>query len=395
MDRHILVFLCACGDHPVLLLLGEVSLHRPYEEPQVIGLVFEVGQQHLRLLFGDEFPHVEPHGPVPLGLLAGEALLQALPALLEFVCLVAALELFAHALKHFAGVREESPHVGPDELLQPLSVYVRAGAVHPLVIDGCPPPAAVVVIALAGPGTGGGSTPVGPAATGTLDEPREEIVAVRPPSGEALVLLQAHKRLVAKRRLHYGRDLTFDLLSALYLHHVRARVCPLLDHFPHGCVAPGGSVLARLASVAVPGRGLTLVVKALRLRVEGGAAGDVGDYLPHYAGLLLHDHEGAVGRYVVAVGDSSHVPAAPVSPVEPCPGPLPDGLALVLCKRGEHLEDEPSRWVGGVYWLGGAPQRYAGGLEPVVGVHDDEQRAAQPVEPVDEHRVELALFSVL
>src|SRR5215207_6511365 len=71
-----------------------------------------------------------------------------------------------------------------------------------------------------------------------------------------------------------------------------------------------------------------------------------------------------------------------------------DGLTLVLRKGGKHLEDEPTRGVRGIYWLGIRTKRYSGGLEPVVGVHDHEQRAPQPIELVDEHRVEPACLRV-
>src|SRR5215207_7541518 len=37
-----------------------------------------------------------------------------------------------------------------------------------------------------------------------------------------------------------------------------------------------------------------------------------------------------------------HVPATPVGSVHTGSRSLPDGLALVLSKRGEHLEDEPA-----------------------------------------------------
>ena len=85
----------------------------------------------------------------------------------------------------------------------------------------------------------------------------------------------------------------------------------------------------------------------------------------------------------------------PVRAVETGSSPLSDGLALVLRKRGKHLEDEPAGWVGGVYGLGGAPQGHTRRLEPVVGIHDDKQRAAQPVQLVDEHHIELTRLGVV
>ena len=60
-----------------------------------------------------------------------------------------------------------------------------------------------------------------------------------------------------------------------------------------------------------------------------------------------------------------------VRAVETGSSPLSDGLALVLRKRGKHLEDEPSRWGRGIYGLGGGAQGDTGLLEPVVGIHDD------------------------
>ena len=78
-------------------------------------------------------------------------------------------------------------------------------------------------------------------------------------------------------------------------------------------------------------------------------------------------------------------------------GPRPLGyvLAVVLREGGEHLEDEHAGWRGGVYGLQAGAQGHAVFLEPVVGVHDHEQPPPEPVELVDEHRVELALPGVL
>src|SRR5918999_1473729 len=79
----------------------------------------------------------------------------------------------------------------------------------------------------------------------------------------------------------------------------------------------------------------------------------------------------------------------------PGAGALDDALAIIFREAGEHLKDEPTARGGGVYGLGGALESYACLLKPVVGLHRDEQLAPQPVEPIDDHRVELTGSSVV
>src|SRR5215213_7199968 len=105
---------------------------------------------------------------------------------------------------------------------------------------------------------------------------------------------------------------------------------------------------------APPWRGNGLIVEALRFPVERGTFGDVGDDLVYYGRFLFHDLQAAfvLGRQAVPEGDTPRVLAVPVGSVQTGPRPLSDSLALVLCKRGEHLEDEPPGRVGGIYRLG-------------------------------------------
>ena len=77
------------------------------------------------------------------------------------------------------------------------------------------------------------------------------------------------------------------------------------------------------------------------------------------------------------------------------PRPLSSVLAVALREGGEHLEDEHAGWRGGVYGLAAGAQGHAVFLEPVVGIDDDEQSPPEPVELVDEHRVELSFSRVL
>jgi hypothetical protein len=81
--------------------------------------------------------------------------------------------------------------------------------------------------------------------------------------------------------------------------------------------------------------------------------------------------------------------------VQPGPRPLPDGLPLILREASEHLEDEPAAGVGGVYGLGGALQGHATVLQPVVGVDNDQEGPAEPIQPADEERGELVLLGIL
>src|SRR5215213_10216893 len=96
-------------------------------------------------------------------------------------------------------------------------------------------------------------------------------------------------------------------------------------------------------------------VEPLRLGIECRAASDVGEYLADDLGLFLDYLQPPVlwGGAVPEV-NWPHVLAIARSPVEPGLRPLPDRAALVLGEAGEHLEDEPTRGVGGVYRLGGA-----------------------------------------
>jgi hypothetical protein len=64
-----------------------------------------------------------------------------------------------------------------------------------------------------------------------LDQPREQIIAVRPAAGEAFVLLQPTEGLLTERWVYYSGDRALDPFdSAIYLDLVRAHVGPLVDN---------------------------------------------------------------------------------------------------------------------------------------------------------------------
>jgi hypothetical protein len=205
--------------------------------------------------------------------------------------------------------------------------------------------------------------------------------------------------------VQYGRDVALDgYLVSFEPDLVHARVGTLADDTGDGLRRPARRRLALAvhprvplaAPVAPPRRKNAQSVEALGFAVGRRAARYVGEYLPDYPGLLFdHLQPPVLGAGPVAVGEHSRVLPLPERPAHPGLCPLPDVLAVVLCEAGEHLEVEPSRWVGGVYGLCGAPQRYTGLLEPVVGVHDNQQRPAQPIELVDEHSLKLTLPGVL
>ena len=65
-----------------------------------------------------------------------------------------------------------------------------------------------------------------------------------------------------------------------------------------------------------------------------------------------------------------------------------------LREAGEHLEDEPARWRGGIYGLCGATQGYLRLHEPAVGVHHYKQRPTDPIQLVDQHHIEFPGLSV-
>jgi hypothetical protein len=115
-----------------------------------------------------------------------------------------------------------------------------------------------------------------------------------------------------------------------------------------------------LALEAPPRRRHALIIEALAFAIEGSAVRDVGDDLTNNSCFFFHNHEGVfVGRELVAVRETPRVLAVPERPVKSGPRPLSDGLALVLREGGEHLEDEPAGWRGGVYGFGGAAPRHA------------------------------------
>jgi hypothetical protein len=70
-------------------------------------------------------------------------------------------------------------------------------------------------------------------------------------------------------------------------------------------------------------------------------------------------------------------------------------VALELCEAAEHLEHEPSLRRRRLVVLGSGAQRHAQALQPVGSIQYPELRAPQPIELVDEHGLELALFGVL
>ena len=173
-------------------------------------------------------------------------------------------------------------------------------------------------------------------------------------------------------------------------HPVDARVGRLMDDRPNGGRGPRPTVLA-LALEAPPRRGDILVVEALTFAVErrtpprrwrrlrGRSAPLLPQLLSRFRPARACSRRGssrAACRFFNARSSGSR--------------PLSDGIVLVLRKRGKHLEYEPSRWVGGVYGLGGAPLPRSGFLEPVVGVHDDEQGPPQPDPACRRARIELA-----
>jgi hypothetical protein len=89
------------------------------------------------------------------------------------------------------------------------------------------------------------------------------VVALAPPSGVALVLSQAFRRLLRERRVHYGRDCAlYDLGATVEFDNARARIRSLLDDLSDSRVPPPCAVLARLAPVAIA-RGPGAVTPAL------------------------------------------------------------------------------------------------------------------------------------
>jgi hypothetical protein len=237
----------------------------------------------------------------------------------------------------------------------------------------------------------------GSAAGGAADEAPHQVPAIVLPIGIPVVLFENGDRPLLEARFDHGRHrLLDDVLAAVRLDSVDARVRGLADDVGDRHDGPELGAWALLAVAVAPSRGWEAeVVETLGVRVEGGAFGDVLDDLAHDLHLFRHDLEEAALVGAVAVGGRPEVFAAPVRPVQARPRPLPDGLALVLCEAGEHLEDEPAAGVGGVYGLGGTLQGHTAGLKPIVGVDGDQEGPAEPIQAVDEERGELALLGVL
>ena len=137
----------------------------------------------------------------------------------------------------------------------------------------------------------------------------------------------------------------------------------MMDNVRDGPDGPEPGARTLLPATVPPPRSRDAeIVETLGFRVKRGAFGNALDDFAHDLRFFRHYLEVPMFIGAVSVGSSTEVPAVPERPVQSGPRPLADGLALVLGKAGEHLEDEPSRWGRGVYGLGGRTQRRASGL---------------------------------
>jgi hypothetical protein len=211
------------------------------------------------------------------------------------VLLLLGYKLCAGVLERLLRVLKKPPHIGPHLLFQPLGrdvrtrEYLGARVVMPLA-----PRAGVVVIALAPASRGTAGAHVGHAALGAVHQAAQQIVAWRPPPTVALVLCEYFGSTLLEGGGNDGRDRTLNDLASIKRGLVGAGVGSLAYDTSHGGVPPARAVAAFSVSVPVPWSRHTLVVQPLRLAVECGASGDVGDYLAHHGGLLLDKHKGAV-----------------------------------------------------------------------------------------------------
>src|SRR5215217_9383475 len=135
----------------------------------------------------------------------------------------------------------------------------------------------------------------GRAAHRALDEPRKEIAAVGWTSTLALILGEAGVCLLLELCGDHGQALPLHAaLAARDPYPVRPAVGAQVDQLAEGTGTPPRRVLARPPPVLPAGAGHPEVVEPLRLLVEGGAPGDVGEDLAIDGRFLLHDYEAAV-----------------------------------------------------------------------------------------------------
>jgi hypothetical protein len=230
-------------------------------------------------------------------------------------------------------------------------------------------------------------------AAAALDETAQQVLVLWSPAAVELVLREPLSGGPRDFLRDDGRDFAAQL-SALRVYDVLAGVRRLVDEVSDGGVAPGVAVLAWLATVLAPRRRDTLGVEPRRLAVERAAGGDVREYLPDPRGLFLDHDEHARFRYVVSVGNHPEALAVFERAAHSLPHALGNGLPLELREAGEHLEDEPARRRRGVYGLRRGAHGDPGLLEPVVGIHDHDELAPDPIQLVEEHRVEVAPLGI-
>src|SRR5215218_2565624 len=123
----------------------------------------------------------------------------------------------------------------------------------------------------------------GTAAGGAADETSQQVPAIILPVAVPEVLLENGHRPLLEARLEHGRHgLLDDVLAAVRLDPVDARVRGLADDVGAHHDGPELGARALLAVAVAPSRGGEgEIVKALGLRVERGAFGDVLDDLTH------------------------------------------------------------------------------------------------------------------
>src|SRR5215217_583688 len=189
-------------------------------------------------------------------------------------------------------------------------------------------------------GLSGARTPAGFA----RDESRQQVGAVLPPAGEALVLSEGSEGTLLQLGCDDGRNLPRDdVLTGVDLDLVGARVGALVSDVANRGRSPPPARFALAGSVAPSWRGYAEIVQALRLRVEGRPRCDVLEYLRDDLRLFGHHHERAGLADGESVGDDPRLPPVAVRPMKPISCSLPDACALELGETGEHLEVKPPR----------------------------------------------------
>jgi hypothetical protein len=118
----------------------------------------------------------------------------------------------------------------------------------------------------------------------------------------------------------------------------------------------------------------------------------LGKNRPDYGSLVGADDQ-RLGRRVEGVAERTGACqplAARGLALEPLADPVDQKPSLELSEDAQELQQHPADRTLGVDGLGCRPERHPGGIEGLHDGHEPDNRAGEPIDPVDEQDVELA-----